>query len=1725
MKKISSLALCCMASLAFLAGGAWGAEFCVSDAAGLQAALTAAQSNDQDNTIKVVQGSYTRNFTYSSGKSITLQGGYTAGCASRVVNPANTVLDAGGTGRVLYLFVGGTNNISVEGFTIQNGLSGGVYAESSSASTGGTVILTNNIITGNTASDYGGGGVYAYSSGGAVIITNNTITGNTAGNYGAGGVYALGANFGTVTLTNNTITGNTAGNDSGGGTQIIGNIIYCYNNIIWGNTAPTGGDVYLNASGVAEGYNNDYANMAGSWTSSDGNISTDPLFVGGGDYHLSPNSPCIDRGLNSAPGIPATDFEGDPRVIGSAPDMGADENRSVQHCVTTASELETALTAAQSNGQDDLIKVVQGTYAGSFQYNSSEGKDITLQGGYLPGCASRVVNPANTVLDAGGTGWLLIVHDSSGGDIQVDGFTLQNGFDAGLYAHTNSSSGTAGNITITNNIVTGNSSTNYSGGVHAYSNSSSGTAGDVTIMNNIVTGNSSTYYSGGVWATSSSHVTLTNNIITGNSADSFGGVYAASGTGTVTLLNNTITGNSANSQVGGAYFFAGVSVNCYNNIIWGNTAPSAGDIYLDTSGVANGYNNDYTDMTGSWTSSANNITADPLFIGGGDFHLQAGSPCIDTGLNSAPGIPSTDFEGNARIIDGNGDGTAIVDMGAYEYDFYCVSDATALQAALTAAQSNGQDDIIKVVQGTYAGNFSYSSSQGKGITLLGGYLLGCASRIINPANTILDGGSVSKVFDLYDGNGGNIQVDGFTIQNGSSTNAGAGLSALSKKNPGPSGTITITNNIIRGNSATQNGSGLYAVSSSVGGTAGDVTLTNNIITGNSSNSAGGGVFAESSSSSTAGTVTLTNNTISGNNANSQAGGAYISSGSSGGAVNCYNNIIWGNSALSAKDISVNTSGVANGYNNDYANMVGSWTSSDGNIMTDPLFVGGGNYHLQQTSPCIETGLNSAPGIPAQDFEGDARIIDGNGDGTAIVDMGADEAAKHDTIPPIPDPMTWAAPPYAASATSISMVATIATDVGSPPVSYYFAFVDSLTGGSGGADSGWQSSDSYTNTGLQPNQQYGYQVKARDAASIPNETSSSSPIFYRYTLANAPVAAAFTDITETGIRANWTGNGNPSFTQYYCENTTMGTNSGWTTNTSWDSSGLACETAYSFRVKAINGDGAAETEWTDLGSQATQSCPPPILPPVINSISDDAIGEGTPYTGPTPSLSQGTLPVTWSLLTGPGGMDIDSGTGVVSWASPTASGSPHTITIQATNTAGSDTESWQLTVTPPPGVLSVTPSEGLSSLGSEGGPFDPSSTDYTLENTGGASINWQAAKTQGWVTLSTTGGSLAPAASTTVTVSINSTANSLAADTYNDTVTFTNTTNGGGDTSRGVMLTVESCPQPAAPANPLPGDTAIDISLTTDLDWDDSDGATSYDVYFGTTYPPEKVGTVSTSAYDPGLLDKNTLYYWRIVAKNDCGETTGDLWQFTTAQQPIHIILHRDGALWSSDTGWDVSAPPYYPGTDYARALELREDASYAILHRDGAIYDSATGWFTTSPPYYPGTAWAVDMKLEESGYVILHRDGAIWSTSGGWILTAPPYYPGTAYAKALEVREDASYAILHRDGAIYDSASGWVMTSPPYYPGTNYAVDMKLAESDYVILHRDGAIWSTSGGWIVTTPPYYPTTDYARALVLVEDGYKILHRDGAIYDSATGWVMTSPPHYPGTNYAMDLEVR
>ena len=104
-------------------------------------------------------------------------------------------------------------------------------------------------------------------------------------------------------------------------------------------------------------------------------------------------------------------------------------------------------------------------------------------------------------------------------------------------------------------------------------------------------------------------------------------------------------------------------------------------------------------------------------------------------------------------------------------------------------------------------------------------------------------------------------------------------------------------------------------------------------------------------------------------------------------------------------------------------------------------------------------------------------------------------------------------------------------------------------------------------------------------------------------------------------------------------------------------------------------------------------------------------------------------------------------------------------------------------------MTITPSESFAAEGMSGGPFSPSTMVYTIENMDTTGIDFTASKTQSWVDLSSTGGYLPGGGSATVTVSINSGANSLANGMYNDSISFTNTTNHDGDTIRAVDLQV------------------------------------------------------------------------------------------------------------------------------------------------------------------------------------------------------------------------------------------------------------------------------------------------------------------------------------------------
>lgn len=96
--------------------------------------------------------------------------------------------------------------------------------------------------------------------------------------------------------------------------------------------------------------------------------------------------------------------------------------------------------------------------------------------------------------------------------------------------------------------------------------------------------------------------------------------------------------------------------------------------------------------------------------------------------------------------------------------------------------------------------------------------------------------------------------------------------------------------------------------------------------------------------------------------------------------------------------------------------------------------------------------------------------------------------------------------------------------------------------------------------------------------------------------------------------------------------------------------------------------------------------------------------------------------------------------------------------------------------------------------------------------------------------------------------------------------------------------------PNQPSDPIPQDTSANQPINSQLSWtctDPENDPLTYDVYFGNTNPPPQVSVGQTAnSYDPGTLDYNTIYYWKVVAHDDHNNTTeGPFWSFTTISEP------------------------------------------------------------------------------------------------------------------------------------------------------------------------------------------------------------------------------------------------
>ncbi len=214
-----------------------------------------------------------------------------------------------------------------------------------------------------------------------------------------------------------------------------------------------------------------------------------------------------------------------------------------------------------------------------------------------------------------------------------------------------------GETSLTNSLIRTNNTNGQGGGIFNESGILKLT-GSTLLENNAVQANG-----GGLFNATNGTANLTNTTVALNSANVGGGMQNE---GKLSLTNATIVFNSASNSIGGLLNFAGTatldtSILAYNSA--GDCGGSATFSISSRNLVADGFCNLKYALSGDpgIGSLIGDPTFDPIY-----YPLLPGSKAIDTGSNSY--CPGNDQRGAARPMDGDGDGSAYCDLGAYEAD-------------------------------------------------------------------------------------------------------------------------------------------------------------------------------------------------------------------------------------------------------------------------------------------------------------------------------------------------------------------------------------------------------------------------------------------------------------------------------------------------------------------------------------------------------------------------------------------------------------------------------------------------------------------------------------------------------------------------------------------------------------------------------------------------------------------------------------------------------------------------------------------------------------------------------------------------------------------------------------------------------------------------------------------------------------------------------------------------
>ncbi len=539
----------------------------------------------------------------------------------------------------------------------------------------------------------------------------------------------------------------------------------------------------------------------------------------------------------------------------------------------------------------DTIQIAPGTYVGGVNVT----KSIILEG----------TNAATTVIDG------------NGGDYAVSTFGAADALTIRRLTVRGASFGvvSASQTLIEEAIIRDNHppAGNHGGGLWIW--------GPTTIRYTSVISNSG-LYGGGIDASGS--LTVTHSLIHANVVQESGGGIYLSGNGSVGLVeNSTISGNHSDSANAGLGIGSpGVQLTLRNATVTGNAAPGANNVagvgnnpgstvILGNSIIANNPGDNQCSNQGTWQSQGYNIASDntchlsgtadlpntnPLLgvlaDNGGPTLTHAigpSSPAVDAGNNAA--CPATDQRGRARPYDGNNSGTAVCDIGAYEYGAtdtpppvadtryvattgsdsgnHCLDALTPCRTIQHAINQAVGGETVQIAAGTYVENLTIA----KNIALQGA----------DAATTFIDGsGGAARAISMEYSPFYNVTIRNLSIhggQGGVRASGGALLLESSRIYNNDArdewhdeggglltwGPTTIRNSAIFSNTG-QYGGGIFAQA--------PLTVTNSAIYHNVATVAGGGVHLSTASGDL---VRLENSTISHNESAGSGGGVNVGS--------------------------------------------------------------------------------------------------------------------------------------------------------------------------------------------------------------------------------------------------------------------------------------------------------------------------------------------------------------------------------------------------------------------------------------------------------------------------------------------------------------------------------------------------------------------------------------------------------------------------------------------------------------------------------------------------------------------------------------------------------------------------------------------------------------------------------------------------------------------------------